>query len=197
MTWIANILVTIVALLHIGFLVLEMFFWDHPVGRKRFGLTPEFSKASATLAANEAVAAGEGDDQRGVGREVVDELEDGLVAVGRDPVEGDAFARFDPPSAQLDGPGGHPAVGRKGAVDAQHFVDGRREQARLAARVLAGDAATTKRYLAFISSGGSKYPIELLKEAGVDMTTDEPLNITMRTMNRIMDEIEEILTKRQ
>ena len=65
----------------------------------------------------------------------------------------------------------------------------------LAARVLGGDAATTKRYLAFISSGGSQYPIDLLKEAGVDMTTDEPLNVTMRTMNRIMDEMEKILGK--
>jgi putative membrane protein len=55
MTWIANILVALVALLHVGFLVLEMFFWDHPVGRKRFGLTPEFSKASATLAANQGL----------------------------------------------------------------------------------------------------------------------------------------------
>jgi oligoendopeptidase F len=63
----------------------------------------------------------------------------------------------------------------------------------LAAQVLAGDAAATKRYLTFISSGGSKYPIELLKEAGVDMTTDEPLDVTMQTMNRVMDEIEQIL----
>ena len=66
----------------------------------------------------------------------------------------------------------------------------------LAARVVAGDAATTARYLAFIGSGGSKYPIDLLKEAGVDMTTDEPLEVTMRTMNRIMDEIERILASR-
>ena len=55
MLLVANILVVIVALLHIGFLVLEMFFWDHPVGRKRFGLTPEFSKASAALAANQGL----------------------------------------------------------------------------------------------------------------------------------------------
>ena len=50
--------------------------------------------------------------------------------------------------------------------------------------------------LAFISSGGSKYPIELLKEAGVDMTTDEPLELTMKEMNRVMDEMEAILAKR-
>ena len=55
MLLVANILVFIVALLHIGFLALEMFFWDHPVGRKRFGLTPEFSKASASLAANQGL----------------------------------------------------------------------------------------------------------------------------------------------
>src|SRR5688572_25538063 len=65
----------------------------------------------------------------------------------------------------------------------------------LAARVLAGDADTTARYLTFISSGGSNYPIELLKLAGVDMATEEPLDVTMRTMNRIMDEIEAILNK--
>jgi len=55
MLLVANILVFIVALLHIGFLALEMFFWDHPFGRKRFGLTPEFSKASASLAANQGL----------------------------------------------------------------------------------------------------------------------------------------------
>ena len=55
MLLVANILVGFVALLHIGFLVLEMFYWDHPVGRKRFGLTPEFSKESATLAANQGL----------------------------------------------------------------------------------------------------------------------------------------------
>jgi oligoendopeptidase F len=67
----------------------------------------------------------------------------------------------------------------------------------LAARVLAGDADTTARYLTFISSGGSKYPIDLLKDAGVDMTTDEPLSVTMQTMNRVMDEIETILDRDQ
>jgi len=45
----------LVAVLHAGFLVLEMFYWDHPVGRKRFGMTPEYSKASASLAANQGL----------------------------------------------------------------------------------------------------------------------------------------------
>jgi putative membrane protein len=51
----ANILVVLVAILHIGFLVLEMFLWDHPVGRKTFKMTPEYSKASASLAANQGL----------------------------------------------------------------------------------------------------------------------------------------------
>jgi oligoendopeptidase F len=66
----------------------------------------------------------------------------------------------------------------------------------LAAKVKSGDEAAKKRYLAFISSGGSKYPIELLKEAGVDMTTDEPLDLTMKEMNRVMDEMEAILARK-
>ena len=60
----------------------------------------------------------------------------------------------------------------------------------LAEKVLAGDAAATRRFLTFLGSGGSKYPIELLKNAGVDMTTDEPLELTIAKMNRVMDEVE-------
>ena len=63
----------------------------------------------------------------------------------------------------------------------------------LAQKVKAGDPAATKRYLAFLAAGGSKYPIDLLKDAGVDMTTDEPLDLTMKEMNRVMDEMEKIL----
>ena len=65
----------------------------------------------------------------------------------------------------------------------------------LAAHVIAGDADATARFLAFLGSGSSKYPIDLLKAAGVDMTTDEPLNQTIQTMNRVMDEMEEILAR--
>ncbi len=65
----------------------------------------------------------------------------------------------------------------------------------LASKVLAGDAAATKAYLTFLGSGGSKYPVDLLKEAGVDMTTDEPLDLTIRKMNVVMDEMETILAK--
>jgi oligoendopeptidase F len=67
----------------------------------------------------------------------------------------------------------------------------------LAEKVKAGDPDAKKRYLAFLSAGGSKYPVDLLKDAGVDMTTDEPLDLTVRKMNRIMDEMEGLLAKRK
>jgi oligoendopeptidase F len=67
----------------------------------------------------------------------------------------------------------------------------------LASKVLAGDAEATKKYLTFLGSGGSRYPVDLLKEAGVDMTTDEPLDLTIRKMNRVMDEMESILAKQR
>ena len=66
----------------------------------------------------------------------------------------------------------------------------------LEAKVIAGDPAAKTRYLTFLAAGGSKYPIDLLKDAGVDMTTDEPLDLTIRKMNRVMDEMEAILAKR-
>ena len=66
----------------------------------------------------------------------------------------------------------------------------------LAQKVKSGSAEATKKYLAFLSAGGSKYPIDLLKDAGVDMTTDEPLDLTMKEMNRVMDEMEQILARR-
>ena len=63
----------------------------------------------------------------------------------------------------------------------------------LAEKVLTGDPTATARYRAFLAAGGSKYPIDLLKDAGVDMTTSEPLDLTIKKMNRVMDEIEKLL----
>jgi oligoendopeptidase F len=50
-------------------------------------------------------------------------------------------------------------------------------------------------YLRLLSAGSSKYPIELLKEAGVDMTTSQPFQAAMREMNGIMDEMERIYAR--
>lgn len=63
----------------------------------------------------------------------------------------------------------------------------------LSEKVLAGEPGATGRYLKFLSGGHSKYPIELLQDAGVDMTTEEPLELTMKKMNRVMDQMESML----
>ncbi len=55
MTTAANIMIALVALLHAYFLVLEMFLWDKPYGRRTFKLTPEFAAASKGLAANQGL----------------------------------------------------------------------------------------------------------------------------------------------
>ena len=55
MTLAANIVVIIVALLHIYFLVLEMFFWDKPIGLQAFGQSLEAAKTSKVLAANQGL----------------------------------------------------------------------------------------------------------------------------------------------
>ena len=67
--------------------------------------------------------------------------------------------------------------------------------AMLAERILAGDTDTATRYRSFISSGGSDYPVNQLRAAGVDMTTNEPFEYTMKKMDEIMDQIEEILVR--
>lgn len=51
----ADVLVGFVALQHIGFLVLEMFFWTKPIGLRTFNLTPELAQQSAALAANQGL----------------------------------------------------------------------------------------------------------------------------------------------
>jgi putative membrane protein len=55
MLLISTALIIFVAISHIGFLVLEMFFWDHPLGRKIFNMTPEASASSRVLAANQGL----------------------------------------------------------------------------------------------------------------------------------------------
>jgi putative membrane protein len=55
MTVYARIAIAVVALLHVYFLVLEMFLWNRPFGRRTFALTPEFAAQSASLAANQGL----------------------------------------------------------------------------------------------------------------------------------------------
>jgi putative membrane protein len=55
MPMLANVAVVVVALLHLYFLVLEMFLWDKPLGMRTFRLTPELAKATKGLAANQGL----------------------------------------------------------------------------------------------------------------------------------------------
>ncbi|MCK4716258.1 MAG: oligoendopeptidase F, partial [Candidatus Marinimicrobia bacterium] len=66
----------------------------------------------------------------------------------------------------------------------------------LAEKIMAKEPGALDKYIEFLSAGGSDYPINLLKEAGVDMTTSEPFDKTMKMMNWAMDEIEKILAKK-
>lgn len=55
MTLLANLVIGLVALLHVYFLVLEMFLWDKPAGLKAFRQTPEQAAATKVLAANQGL----------------------------------------------------------------------------------------------------------------------------------------------
>jgi putative membrane protein len=55
MTVVANVLVALVAVLHVWFMVLEMVLWRRPLGMRTFHLTPERAEATASLAANQGL----------------------------------------------------------------------------------------------------------------------------------------------
>ncbi|THD70436.1 MAG: DUF1304 domain-containing protein [Bradyrhizobium sp.] len=55
MIWIANLLVALVAAMHVYFLILEMFLWTKPLGLKTFRNSPEKASDSAVLAANQGL----------------------------------------------------------------------------------------------------------------------------------------------
>ena len=66
-----------------------------------------------------------------------------------------------------------------------------------AQRVVGGEPGALERYLGLLKAGGSNYPYELVKAAGVDLATPAPYQSLVARMNRIMDEIEAILAKRR
>jgi len=73
----------------------------------------------------------------------------------------------------------------------------------IAAGALFADAILEKRpgarekYLGLLSAGGSDYPYQLVKAAGVDLATKAPYDALAKRMNGIMDEIEKILARRR
>jgi oligoendopeptidase F len=63
----------------------------------------------------------------------------------------------------------------------------------LSEKVLRAEAGSVDAYLGFLKSGGSKFPLETLKIAGVDMTTSAPIESTLRLFERRLGELEELL----
>jgi len=64
-----------------------------------------------------------------------------------------------------------------------------------AERAAGGGTAKRDAYLHMLESGSSKYPVDLLKGAGVDMTTSAPFQAAIKEMNSVMDEMEKLLAK--
>ena len=60
----------------------------------------------------------------------------------------------------------------------------------LAEKTLAGESGAAESFLELLRAGGSDYPINLLRKAGVDMTEQDPMDACIRKINRVMDEIE-------
>ena len=68
--------------------------------------------------------------------------------------------------------------------------------AQLADAIVKGQPGAAERYLGLLRAGGSDYPYELVKAAGVDLASPAPYQALVGRMNRVMDEIEAILARR-
>jgi len=65
----------------------------------------------------------------------------------------------------------------------------------LSGAVLAGDHSARDRYLAFLSAGGSDYPLEILRRAGVDLERPEPYDAAFAEIGRTLDELDAVLRR--
>ena len=63
----------------------------------------------------------------------------------------------------------------------------------LAKRVTEGGEKEKEDYFTFLKSGGSRYPIEALKVAGVDMESTEPVRSALKTFENLVDKLESLL----
>jgi len=63
----------------------------------------------------------------------------------------------------------------------------------LSRKVMEGGGEERDEYLAFLKSGGSKFPMESLKEAGVDMSSPEPVRRAIAEFSRLLDRMESLL----
>jgi len=63
----------------------------------------------------------------------------------------------------------------------------------LAALILKEGASSRERYLNFLKSGNSKYAVETLKDAGIDLTSPEPVQLSLQLMNELLNEVEGLI----
>jgi len=66
----------------------------------------------------------------------------------------------------------------------------------LAERVLAGEPGASERYIEFLKAGGSLYPLDALKRAGVDLTSSEPVEQGFGVLERYVARLEELTAQR-
>ncbi|OOM16311.1 oligoendopeptidase F [Clostridium saccharobutylicum] len=70
------------------------------------------------------------------------------------------------------------------------YATGYAAASAFAKSILEGKENAVEKYKGFLKAGGSDYPINILKNAGVDMTTDEPIEATLRRFNELLDMID-------
>src|SRR6266481_5720487 len=80
-----------------------------------------------------------------------------------------------------------------GAFYVYKYATGLSAAVALSEKVLRGEAGAVEAYLRFLKSGGSKFPLETLKAAGVDMTTPRPIESTLGLFEKRLSELEELL----
>ena len=80
-----------------------------------------------------------------------------------------------------------------GAFYVYKYATGISAAVALAEKVLRGERRAVDAYLGFLKSGGSRFPLETLKAAGVDMTTPAPIESTLRLFDRRLGELEQLL----
>ena len=73
------------------------------------------------------------------------------------------------------------------------YVTGYAAANALAHQILTEGAPAQERYLAFLKSGGSNYSLELLKQAGVDMSSPQPVEVTLKKFSDLLAEMEKLL----
>jgi oligoendopeptidase F len=80
-----------------------------------------------------------------------------------------------------------------GAFYVYKYATGISAAVALSERVLRGEPGAVEAYLGFLKSGGSRFPLETLKAAGVDMSTPAPIKSTLRLFERRLGELEQLL----